>query len=81
MGKFKAVVLGFAISATVCAAYKLYKEIKFLHKVAMDTMFVNTKMDILYSEISEDLFNENYTDADRVKAICKKLTKGWKKTA
>lgn len=60
------------------AAYRLFKEFKFLHRVAVDTMNVNNKVEILYSRCMEALIREGITDKQRLQTICDTLITGFR---
>lgn len=58
--------------------YKLYKEFTFLHRVAVDTMDVNNKMEVLYSRCINALLEKGVTDKQRLETICNTLIFGFR---
>lgn len=77
----KASIIAGLAGLTAYAVYRLYKEIKFLHKVASETMFVNTKMNILYLHVTDKLLDPTLDDEARRKAIFISLKNGWRPAA
>ena len=72
-------LLGVAIGAVIgFLTHKLYKEFVFLHRVAVDTMDVNNKMEILYSRCLEILIANDVTDKEKLTSICDTLVTGFR---
>lgn len=75
----KAVLLIGLVGAGIAyVAYRIYKEIQFLHRVAIDTMDVNNKVETLYSRCMEALIREGITDQQRLQTICNTLITGFR---